>query len=48
MSTLHDKTVKKLIREKLSVRHADSNGLYLMTPKRDDSYWMLRYPSDQA
>jgi hypothetical protein len=39
---LHDKTVKKLIKEKPSVRHADGNGLYLMTPKRGDAYWMLR------
>ena len=43
MGKLHDKTVKKLIKEKPSVRHADGNGLYLMTPKRGDAYWMLRY-----
>ena len=43
MDKLHDKTVKKLIKEKPSVRHADGNGLYLMTPKRGDAYWMLRY-----
>ncbi|HBN59847.1 MAG TPA: integrase, partial [Halomonas sp.] len=43
MGKLHDKTVKKLIKEKPSVRHADDNGLYLMTPKRGDAYWMLRY-----
>ncbi|WP_235614291.1 MULTISPECIES: Arm DNA-binding domain-containing protein [Salinivibrio] len=43
MGKLYDKTVKKLIREKPSVRHADGNGLYLMTPKRGDAYWMLRY-----
>ena len=43
MGKLHNKTVKKLIKEKPSVRHADGNGLYLMTPKRGDAYWMLRY-----
>ncbi|PWW05375.1 tyrosine-type recombinase/integrase [Mangrovibacter plantisponsor] len=43
MGKLHDKTVKKLIKEKPSVRHADGDGLYLMTPKRGDAYWMLRY-----
>ncbi len=43
MGNLHDKTVKKLIKEKSSVRHSDGDGLYLMTPKRGDAYWMLRY-----
>lgn len=43
MGKLHDKTVKKLIKERPSVRHADGNGLYLMTPQRGDAYWMLRY-----
>ncbi len=43
MGALHDKTVKKLVKEKPSVRHADGNGLYLMTPTRGDAYWMLRY-----
>lgn len=43
MGALHDKTVKKLVKEKPSVRHADGDGLYLMTPKRGDAYWMLRY-----
>ncbi|EKO6516196.1 tyrosine-type recombinase/integrase [Vibrio cholerae] len=43
MGILHDKTVKKLIKEQSSVRHSDGDGLYLMTPKRGDAYWMLRY-----
>lgn len=43
MGKLYDKTVKKLIKEKSAVRHADGNGLYLMTPARGEAYWMLRY-----
>lgn len=43
MGKLYDKTVKKLIKEKSAVRHADGNGLYLMTPARGETYWMLRY-----
>lgn len=43
MGKLYDKTVRKLIKEKPAVRHADGNGLYLVTPTRGDAYWMLRY-----
>lgn len=43
MGNLHDKTVKKLIKEKSFVRHSDGDGLYVMTPKRGDAYRMLRY-----
>ncbi|WP_458734177.1 tyrosine-type recombinase/integrase [Zobellella taiwanensis] len=43
MGKLYDRTVRKLIKERPSVRHADGNGLYLMTPKRGEPYWMLRY-----
>ena len=44
MGKLHDKTVKKLIKNKPSVRRTEGNGLYLITPKRGVACWMLSYP----
>lgn len=48
MGRLYERTVRKLIKERSAVRHADGNGLYLMTPQRGDPYWMLRYTSSDT
>lgn len=45
MARLYERTVRKLVKERPAVRHADGDGLYLMTPKRGNAYWMLRYTS---
>lgn len=45
MGRLYERTVRKLIKDRPAVRHADGDGLYLMTPQRGDPYWMLRYTS---
>nr|WP_299244227.1 site-specific integrase [uncultured Halomonas sp.] len=43
MGSFTAKKVQALIKDGISGRYSDGNGLYLMIPRKGASYWMFRY-----